>query len=654
VKSAVKAASPPVRPVLIFDGDCRFCGIWIRRWRCLSGSRVDYLPFQAQAVTERFPELSRQQLERAVHLVSEDGSIYSGAEAALRALAYNPHEQWLLDWYQHSGAFSRAAERAYRFVAAHRQLFSLLTRLGWGDRVEPASYALVRTVFIRGLALIYLAAFISLWSQIGGLIGSQGILPAHLTMQAVRQQSQASGIGLDRYRIFPTLCWFNDSDRSLNLQCAGGTVLALLVFAGIAPAPCLFLLWVIYLSLSSVSREFLGFQWDILLLETGFLAVFFAPLRFLPWRKSSALPSTIVLWLLRWLLFRLMFESGCVKLLSGDPAWRNLTALNFHYETQPLPTWIAWYAHQLPAWIHKTSTLLMFITELVVPFFIFAPRRLRHVAGLALIALQVLIFLTGNYCFFNLLAVILCITLFDDFALRNLFRFKGQAPGSNQQPLNAAEPLTETADSSAHMPCNNPSTSGWRWPLPVTVPLACLATLVSFAQLGSMFLPNVSLPPSVAAVHQWLGPFRTFNSYGLFAVMTKSRPEIIVQGSADGTTWLDYEFKYKPGDLRHRPGFVAPHQPRLDWQMWFAALGSYRSNPWFVRFCGELLKNSPEVVAQLKQNPFPGAPPRYVRAVVYDYHFTDFSTRRSSGAWWRREFKGEYLPIISLRNDPPD
>ena len=306
-----------------------------------------------------------------------------------------------------------------------------------------------------------------------------------------------------------------------------------------------------------------------------------------------------MLWLLRWLLFKLMFQSGCVKLLSGDPAWRNLTALTFHYETQPLPTWIGWYAHQLPAWAQRASAATMFGIGLFVPFLIFAPRRPRQFACLVLVVFQGLIFLTGNYCFFNLLTVALCLLLLDDAALKPLVRAivrKFLSPGPAQvagTSWNAYLPRLERLilpSSLAPRPSPvNPRT----WPVQFTVPLAAIAVVTALMQFSGMFRVPVPWPRPMLAVYGWLEPFRSFNSYGLFAVMTTSRTEIIIEGSDDGVTWRAYEFKYKPGDVKRRPGFVEPHQPRLDWQMWFAALGAYRQNPWLVNCCLRLLQARP-------------------------------------------------------------
>jgi len=628
---------------MVYDGDCCFCTFWIQRWQRLTGDRVEYVPFQEPSLAARFPELRREQLELAVHLVEIDGAVYNGAEAVFSAMARHARGQWLLDWYTHSPLFARAAEWIYRFIAHHRGLFSTLTRLAWGRHAEPPSHVLVRWIFLRSLGLVYLAAFLSLWVQIIGLVGERGILPAKLTMVAAREQMDAAKIGADRYHLLPTLCWLGTSDRFLKIQCAAGTLLAATLILGVAPAPCLFLLWLIYLSLATVCRDFLGFQWDNLLLETGFLATFFAPVQWLPRPSRAAPPSRLVLWLLRWLLFQLMFESGCVKWLSGDPAWRNLTALDFHYETQPLPTWIGWYAHQLPHWFQQVSTVWMFAIELGLPFLIFTPRRLRLIACVGFAVLQVFILLTGNYCFFNFLTLALCLLLLDDAMLKRCLPSKWLHAAVGQS--DSYKKLL-SSNSAGGLPSAVRQSRGW--PRTLIVTLACISILTSLVQLSGLFRLRIPWPAPCVAVYSALSPFRTFKSYGLFAVMTTRRLEIIVEGSRDGDTWLAYEFEYKPGDVRQRPRFVAPHQPRLDWQMWFAALSDYRHNPWFVNFCVCLLQGSPDVLDLMEHNPFPNAPPRYIRALVYEYHFTDFATRRKTGAWWRRELKGSYLPEVSL------
>ena len=289
---------------------------------------------------------------------------------------------------------------------------------GPGCHCLPLSYVRVRFVFLRGLALIYLIAFASLLGQIQGLAGSHGIAPAHTLMETLKAEAANSHVGLERFHLLPTLAWWSASDHALNWQCGAGVGLSLLLLFGIAPAPVLFLLWCLYLSLSTVCSPFLNFQWDMLLLETGFLAIFFAPLQLVERPLRQRAPSSLVLWLLRWLLFRLMLESGCVKLMSGDLSWWHLTALRVHYETQPLPTWIGWYAHQLPPGAQAVCTFVLLCVELVVPVLIFAGRRARLTAAGFFVLLQILIMLTGNYTFFNWLTILLCVPLLDDDVLK--------------------------------------------------------------------------------------------------------------------------------------------------------------------------------------------------------------------------------------------
>jgi len=480
------------------------------------------------------------------------------------------------------------------------------------------THRLVRWLFLRALALVYLCAFFSLLFQVEGLIGARGILPADELLRHVRER-----IGVERYWLLPTLCWVHASDGFLLLLCGGGAALAALLLFGVAPVAVLALLWTFYLSLVNVGQVFLGYQWDVLLLETGLLAVFFAPGGLRPGVGRE--PSRISLWLLRWLLLRLMLSSGLVKLASGDPTWRHLTALDYHYWTQPLPTWLAWYADQLPEWTHAASVALMFAVELLVPFLVFGGRRARLVAAVAFVGLQALIALTGNYTFFNLLTAALCLTLLDDAALPAWLR--------------------------ARLP-NDGAPDGRRFPAR-DLALAVVVLPVSLMQLVSASGLRVGWPSPLPRLHQIVAPFASVNGYGLFAVMTTSRSEIVVEGSLDGETWQAYEFRWKPGDPRRAPGFVAPHQPRLDWQMWFAALDSCASNPWLVRFLARLREGSPPVLGLLAADPFAGATPRAVRAVLYDYRFTDLATRRRTGEWWRGERLGLYCPVVDASLPEP-
>lgn len=650
----IQIARPPSRPVLVYDGDCRFCAFWILRWKQLTGPGVEYIQSQDQTVANRFPEIPAAAFDQAVQFIQPNGRVYSAAEAVFRALAINPALAWILWLYQNVPGVGPVTELLYRFVARHRVVFSFLTRLLWGVEPELPRFELVRSLFLRALGLIYLFAFGSLWLQVEGLFGRRGILPAAQFMSAAGTYFDRHGVGWGRYHLVPSWCWLSASDASLQLICGGGVFFSLCLMAGIVPALSAAALWSLYLSVSVAGREFMSFQWDVLLLEAGFVAIFFAPLQLRMTWNSQRPVSKIVLTLVRWLVFRLMFESGCVKLLSGDATWLNLTALQYHYETQPLPTWLGWFVHQLPSWFQACSVAILFAIELVLPFFVFGPRRLRLIAWCGLVLLQVWILLTGNYGFFNYLTIVLLVVLLDDAALRRAFPNR----------LRRWFGLEAVPDSTALKPCDikqtpiqgPPRAPCWEWPRTFTAALAVLIGFISVAQLSAMFRYHVGWMEPVEAIAGWFAPFRSVNSYGLFAVMTTTRPEIVIEGSNDRVLWLPYEFKFKPGDTSHRPGFVAPHQPRLDWQMWFAALGSYRENPWFLEFCGRLLQGSPDVAKLLKRNPFEHSPPRFVRARLYRYRFTHLSERAQGGQWWKREETGEYLRPISLQDlglEPP-
>jgi len=607
------------KPLLIFDGDCGFCRKWITRWQSMTGDRIDYAPYQE--VGEQFPRISQQEFVTAVQLVDTDGRIFSGAEAVFRSLARVPGKGWGLWFYRHVPGFAPISRAAYRFVAGHRYGLSTLTRWFWGRHLEPSTYELSRRMFLRFLGVVYLIAFASLAVQIIGLVGENGITPIAEYLPRVHK-----ALGAEAYQALPTLCWFDASDGFLQFLCWGGVGLASLLVLGITPVPVLVALWAFYLSLTVAGGVFLRFQWDILLLEVGFLAIFYAPLS---WRLGSpraAAQSGTVRWLLKWLLFRLMILSGLVKLSAGDESWWNLTALDFHYETQPLPTWSAWYAHQLPAWFQKTSVGLMFVAELAVPFLFFGPRRIRHAACAIIIGFMALIGATGNYNFFNLLTLSLCIPLFDDGFLRRFI------------PTRFREWMVKPRPRVKRRPVRG-----------LIVTMLALYMIPVGAYLGYVrSFRKATRIEWAEEVLSYTSSFHIVNSYGLFRVMTKSRPEIVIEGSNDGKAWLEYEFPWKPGDLKRRPGFVEPHQPRLDWQMWFAALGRYEHNPWFGGLMRRLLEGSPPVLALLEENPFPDAPPRFVRAILYDYHFTSSKTRRETGAWWRREKLRMYSAPMSL------
>ncbi len=590
----------------------------------MTGDRIEYAPYQQ--VADSFPRIPRERFERTVYLIESGGAVFSGAHAVFRALAQGAQKRWPLWLYAHVPFIAPSCEFVYRLVANHRYAASRVTGWLWGPDPGPPSYFLTRWLFIRLIGLIYFIAFTSLGVQILGLVGSNGILPAADYFETVREH-----LGTGAYWQLPTLAWFNCSDGFLQLLCWGGALVSLLVVFRIAPALLLLLLWITYLSLYRIGQTFLSFQWDLLLLEAGFLAIFFAPWQLRPSVAREPPPSGVVLWLIRWLLFRLMFCSGVVKLLDdnpSDPTWHQLTALTYHYETQCIPNAIAWYAHQLPVWFHKLSVVIMFVIEIGVPFMIFLPRRPRLFAFILLVFFQLLILLTGNYNFFNLLTIALCVSLLDDAFLERFFPKRMIEAGMPQWTRPRIRRIQRLASSL----------------------VALLILLVSGIWMVETFRDFRSLSPRMQNILRVSMRFGSINNYGLFRSMTTRRPEIIVEGSNDRRTWRPYEFRWKPGDRRRRPGFVAPHQPRLDWQMWFAALGDYRQprNRWFISFMHRLLEGTPEVLALLETNPFPDGPPRYVRAVLYDYHFSDWETRLATGTWWTSRRIRLYAPELSL------
>lgn len=388
---------------------------------------------------------------------------------------------------------------------------------------------------------------------------------------------------------FPTIFWLASNDTALLAVCALGMIFSALLFLNIVPTVCLALNWALYLSIVTAGGDFMSFQWDVLLLEAGFLAIFL-----------KRAPS--VIWLYWWLVFRLMFFSGFSKLASGDPTWRNLDSLKFHYLTQPLPPWTAWYAHRLPEWFQEISCAAMFGVELGAPFLIFLGSRARRLACALFIGLQAMIIVTGNYGIFNWLSIVLCFTLL-------------------------IEPVKPTRRV---------------WPFFAVI---LVLTVLRFP-LDWRSAPDVVRQVRRAVVSA-TAPFHVVNSYGLFAVMTAERPEIIVEGSLDGKEWKAYEFVFKPGDPAKKPAFVAPYHPRLDWQMWFAALSTPQDNIWFLKFSERLLKGSPAVLKLLKEDPFAGQRPRMLRAWLYDYRFSQ-ADLKAKGIWWVREGKKGYLPSVNL------
>lgn len=486
-----------------------------------------------------------------------------------------------------------------------------LRRFRFSWLFEPATdHALAAGIFLKGLALVYAAAFASLAVQIDGLAGPHGILPFDQLLQRAREAE-----GLRAILQLPTLFWLGSGSLALQAAAWGGVALAVLLVAGIGrPLPLLAALYVLYLSLYHAGQIFTSFQWDYLLLECGLLAVFVA--------QS---PPRLAILMLEWLLFRLRFLSGVFKLASGDPSWRDLSAVQHYFETQPLPHAGAWHAHQLPVPLLRFGTGFTLFAELVVPFFIFMPRRWRHAAAAITLLSQALIIATSNHNFINLLTILLCVFLLDDGLLRRVLptRWRYGLP----VPMHPA---------------------GYEWTRPA---LAAVASLV-FALSVTQLLPAVMrqpLPRPLQAFNALAPAFGVGNRFHLFPTMQTERQELVVEGSRDGVTWKAYGFRYKPGALDRMPPFVVPHQPRLDWMMWFLPAQWDDTGYWFEPFLQALRENRAPVTDLLAVNPFRGQAPRLLRVHVYRYRYTTPAQRAQSGNWWSAEYLGEYPDVPPRR-----
>ncbi|MBB65573.1 MAG: membrane protein [Waddliaceae bacterium] len=468
--------------------------------------------------------------------------------------------------------------------------------------LDGTDYVLTQQLFLRSMGFIYLIAFASLYIQVLALYGSQGINSIAQLLELIRKKR-----GKTAFPEVLSIFWWSASDRTLKITAGVGILCSALLILGIFPTCMLAILWFSYISYLSVGSPFLNFQWDILLLEVGAISFFFSL------QTPPSIPLLIVFW---FLLFRFMFSSGSVKLLSGCPKWKSGTAMHVHYLTQPLPNRLAWYADKQADWMLRASQWTMFFIELVVPFFIFSPEPIRFIVFILFSSLQCMILLTGNYAYFNFLSIVLGLVLLPDHYYASLF--------GDMTPI-------ATTDASI-------------W---TEIPLALIAftyLFLNIIQQISLFKPHFWKPPA----WDWVSRFVLCNRYGLFARMTTERNEIIIEGSNDQEKWEAYEFKWKPGSPFRAPLQVAPHQPRLDWQLWFASLGTYQQNPWFGNMMVRILQNSSPVLSLFQHNPFPENPPKFLRAKLYSYRFSTFKERRESGVWWVREYIGAYSPTLSL------
>ena len=503
--------------------------------------------------------------------------------------------------------------------------FQAIPRRLFGPDFAPPGYLAARWLFLRALGLIFFSAFYSLAFQIRGLIGPDGILPAGDYLAQVGRV-----LGSARFWYAPTVFWWSASDRFLVGVVVAGMVASVLLTLNFFPRGMLAICLVAFLSFIAAAQDFASYQSDGMLLEAGFISLFLAPRGWRPRWGSSDPPSRASRYLLVWLMFRIYFESGIAKILGRDPEWRDFTAMDQYYQNGPLPTWIAWYAHQLPHTFHAATAVLTLALELVLIFAIFLPRRSRIVLFFVITAWQIGIILTSNYAFLNYLVLVLGFLLLDD---KFLARFIPQS----LRPAVVSSPGAQVTAPD--------ETQGWRNNLRLSVQAIFLTWIfyATSALLIFMWFPAAPLP---AGPIRTLEPFRIANEFGLFAVMTRARYEIEFQGSNDGLTWTVYPFRNKPQDVHAPPRIYAPYQPRFDWNLWFASLGDWRQYPFVLNVEERLLSGSPDVLALFARDPFRGHPPEQIRVVLWQYWFTGWAEKREQGLWWRREQMGLYSPTL--------
>ncbi len=474
------------------------------------------------------------------------------------------------------------------------------------DWLGSDNFWLARLGLQRGLGLILLLAFLNALNQFRPLLGEHGLLPVPLFVNQVS------------FRDSPSLFFAFPNNTAFTLFAVAGVLLSVLALTGVADNHITWAsmltwgaMWVLYISFVNVGQTFYAFGWESILLEACFYAVFLG--------SRGTTPQTIVIWLFRWLLFRVMFGAGLIK-LRGDPCWHNLTCLDYHYETQPMPNPLSWYLHNAPLWTHRGGVAFNHFAELIVPFGYFLPQPIASIAGLITILFQGSIFLSGNLSWLNALTLVLAFSTFDSRLLSWLI------------PM--------------HPPQMHPPLAIYRFTI---IGLGILVAILSIQPVRNMLSPRQVMNTVYNRLH-------LVGTYGAFGSITRLRNEVSVEGTSESvltpsTKWREYEFKGKPGGTERLPPQIAPYHLRLDWLMWFAAMSPYNSrDPWFVHFLAKLLENDGPTLGLLRTNPFPNQPPRYVRALLYEYRFTSPEERARTGQWWRRDLISEYFPPVSFEN----
>ncbi len=568
---------------MVWDGECSFCKKFAERFENRSKNLVEFIPYQS--LFERYPNAPERDYQNSVHFLEESGST-SGADAIFSYFSQTGIN-WPKTLYNKFKFFSSSSEFFYRLIADNRKIAGVVGRFFFGSNFLKDTFSISSWTFGRLLGAVGLIAFLSFWLQAESLVSSKGVIPFNENLNQVKSYIVKSNLEISKWLIRPTILWISQTDIWLNIVLLIGTFSSFLLIAGLIPHLAIIISWVSYLSIAVVSEPFLSFQWDALLLETYFLSFFLVPWKLYHDRNSLDNPPILGRWLLWLLAFKLMFESGVVKFtFYGDGksnTWRELTALNYHFWTQPIPSWISYYIDKLPLFFDKLALIFTYICELIVPFFIFFPRRFRRLSGVLLIVFQILIILSGNYGFFNILTIIICITLFDDQFWKRFYDTKFLRL-SNDVEISGKVGTIKLGFSFALLIC-------FLYTFKVFV-------VRDFQGNNS---ENINKNDNRSSFGQKIIDAaqlsRSMNAYGLFRVMTTTRPEILIELQSKDSSWSNVNFNYKPGSESIRPKFFFPHMPRLDWQMWFEALYLERlaDNPFeyatYQRFLTVMVKN---------------------------------------------------------------
>jgi len=576
------------KPLLIFDGDCGFCKKWVNYASKLTKDSVYYKAYQT--VDLKKLQLSAEACKQHVVLIEPNNTRYTAARAVFKTLSYSKTLLvGLIKLYTYLPGFKWLTETVYKWVASNRSKLAFLS--------PPATYTKAASLLTTGVFFVYALAYLSLFSQSLGLFGSHGIVSIADTVSIYAEQK------LSFWQV-PSLFYVFNSDLVIKWLPLLNVFIALGAIRYRYKWIASLWLWLCYVSFINVGSPFMSFQWDVLLTEAGFLHILLCL-----W------PGRLVMLGFQWLVFKLMLASALIKWGSGDALWRSFDALSVHFYTQPLPFIISWYANQLPTPILKFGIGFMFFVEFACPWLLFFGRIPRLFAAICFMLLMTLIFFTGNYGFFNILVGILAISYIDDSFLK-----------LKDKPLKQPKKLIQVG----------------------IALLIAVFILVGISSERQRFT-SYRLGSVESVVLKYQQPWHIVNGYGLFANMTTKRDEIKIEGSYDKETWQAYTFKFKPSDPDTAPQWVAPHQPRLDWQMWFASLSSYKQNYWLVNTMARLAKNEQDVINLLAHNPFDKKPPTYIRAMRYNTVFTDLKTKQKMGHWWHQTLSDAYTPILQVR-----